>query len=222
MKIKSVGKIPVEDEAKINEFEQENKSELIHPLKKNSSSNLPKNPLVLSALVVLFGCLIYFLFINKNNKVDSSPDQKISESDSKRMELELKEKELAKREKELQSKNTPSGDNTASNNQINLLGSYWGSIKDGTKWYVNFTSFDGKNLSGYNVIYWKTTPEGFQTSFIGTYNSSNQEILMFEDKNAKGSGKFIGKVSNDGKTLSGNWYRYKDNGSFTWDLHKSN
>lgn len=220
MKVKSVGNQHSEIDSNNETNKNLTENEKQQPVKSPSSFNLSKAPIIIGALVILLGCLAYFVFIYKGDKINSTTESNVSESDQKRIELELKEKELNQRENKLKSNNSLSQQNLIS--QINLLGSYVGSIKDGTQWYVNFTSFDGRNLSGYNVIYWKSSPEGFQTSFIGTYDPSTKEILMFEDKNAKGAGKFIGKVSSDGNSLSGNWYRYKDNGSFTWDLHKSN
>lgn len=127
--------------------------------------------------------------------------------------MDKKEAELKEREKKMEQKSTEK--------KINLAGSYYGTIKDGTNWYVYISAFDGFNISGYNKVYWKTTPEGYKTVFRGTYDNLTGEIIMLEDKNTKGSGKFMGTVSADGNKISGEWHRYSDNGAFTWNLEKS-
>lgn len=105
-------------------------------------------------------------------------------------------------------------------NYVELSGRYEGSIKDGTRWEVYITSYDGQSLSGYNKVYWQKYPEGYKTNFTGRYNSINGQIIMNEDRDAKGSGKFTGTVSDNGRIMSGDWKRYSDGGSFTWNLKR--
>jgi hypothetical protein len=172
--------------------------------------------------------ILFLLFIvsgcNKNDNKETSDDLKKKELELKEKELQLKEKEMMeKKEAELKEKEKQidQKSQTKERNNFDLSGSYWGSIKDGTRWYVYISSFDGKNLKGYNRVYWKTTPDGFKTNFTGTFDSQSNQIIINEDRNAKGSGKFIGTVSQNGNTMHGDWYRYTDNGSFTWNLERS-
>jgi len=43
---------------------------------------------------------------------------------------------------------------------------------------------------------------------------------MYEDINIKRAGKYIGRISNNGDQMDGQWYRYSDNGSFNWSLKR--
>lgn len=175
-------------------------------------------------IFIITALLFLFSACNKNDNKESSNDLKKKELELKEKELQLKEKELLeKKETELKEKEKQIEQKTQSkdNKKINLKGDYQGSIKDGTRWYVYITSFDGSNLKGYNIVYWKTTPNGFKTNFTGTYDSQFNKIIMYEDKNAKGSGKFVGMVSDNGNAMHGEWFRYTDNGSFTWNLERS-
>jgi len=177
-------------------------------------------------LLIIIVCLLNIT--GCQNKDDTNTlSQKEQELKLKEKELQVKEREmldkkeaeLNAKEKEIQ-KSTSSGQNENKKSGINLEGSYSGSIKDGTRWFVSIKKFDGINFSGYNEVYWEKTPQGYKTNFSGTYDASTKEIIMNEDKKAKGSGKFIGKVSVDGKNLSGDWFRYTDGNSFTWNLEK--
>ena len=150
-----------------------------------------------------------FLF-SCNNKSDESLKLKEKELDLKQQEIDLENKKL-----ETQNQN---GDNQ-NINEINLEGLWIGTIKDGTYWTLEIKKYGGDKFNGVNIIYWEKYPEGYKTNFSGTLNS-NKEIIMYEDRNTKGSGKFVGNVSNDGKFMSGEWYRYSDNGTFNWSLKK--
>jgi hypothetical protein len=175
-------------------------------------------------LIILIALSFMVSGCNKNDNKQTTDDLKKKELELKEKELQLKEKEmLEKKEAELKEKEKQIDQQNQSKDikKINLKGDYQGSIKDGTKWYVYITSFDGSNFKGYNVVYWKTTPDGFKTNFTGTYDSQFNKIIMLEDRNAKGSGKFIGTVSDNGNTMHGDWFRYTDNGSFTWNLERS-
>lgn len=132
--------------------------------------------------------------------------------------LEQKQKELEEKVKELESSREVQPPIRKEISGVNLNGTYSGSIKDGTLWYVYIRNFDGTNFTGSNNIYWPKSPNGYKTNFTGTYNSNTGEIIMYEDRNAKGAGKFIGKVFDNGGSMSGTWYRYSDGGSFTWNL----
>ena len=176
--------------------------------------------------------LILVLLVSSCSKDEE--EQTPPTDDLKKKELELKEKELQLKEREIldkkeadlkakeqELKNSQNSDqNDSKDTKINLRGTYSGSIKDGNLWYVYITNFTGKNFKGYSKIYWESTPEGLKTNFSGIYDPITREIVMNEDRNAKGSGKFIGTVSGDGKSISGDWFRYSDGNSFTWNLSK--
>jgi len=171
--------------------------------------------------------LLSFIFVSCEESRMSN-EGTINDLEIKRRELVLKEKEIKKKEDELlkqNEKNIEEKKNEFSqeiNTNVNIEGRYEGSIKDGTYWTVYIDIFNGKKFDGYNVIYWKKSPDGFRTNFSGEYNSSDNSITIYEDRKAKGSGTFYGKVSSDEKTISGVWNRYSDGGSFTWNLTKVN
>lgn len=158
----------------------------------------------ISLIIIAAGC---------NNKKDEIIKLKEKELDLKQQEIDLEKKKL---ESEKQN-------NEVQSNQyikiINLNGNWSGTIKDGTYWTVEIQNFDGKNFDGINRIYWNKSPEGLKTNFSGILNSSN-EVTMYEDDKVKGAGKFKGLLSQDGNNMSGEWYRYSDNGSFTWSLKR--
>lgn len=102
---------------------------------------------------------------------------------------------------------------------IDLNGYYEGSIKNGTQLAVSISDFDGKYFDGYDIVYWN--PEGLKANFTGTFNDENNEIIILEDVGLKNAGKFIGTVSDEGKTINGSFFRYSDNASYAWSLVKS-
>jgi len=162
------------------------------------------------SILVIFSVLV---FSGCNERIDESLKLKEKELDLKQQEIDLEKKKL-----ESQNQNEEYSKKLIDNN-IDLEGLWIGTIKDGTYWTIEIRNFDGTNFIGVNNIYWKKYPEGYKTNFSGTLNS-NKEIIMYEDRNTKGSGKFVGNVSNDGKFMSGEWYRYTDNGTFNWSLKK--
>lgn len=160
--------------------------------------------LVVLSVLVISGC---------NDKIDES--FKLKEK-----ELNLKQQEIDLEKKKLESQNQKPEDNKVeSYSKINLNGLWIGTIKDGTYWTLEIKNFDGENFNGENIVYWKKYPDGYKTNFSGTLNAFN-EVIMYEDSNIKGSGKFVGNISNDGNFMSGEWYRYSDNGTFNWSLKK--
>lgn len=101
-----------------------------------------------------------------------------------------------------------------------LAGTYSGTVKDGTPWNVYISEFDGGSFTGRNEIYWANSPQGFRTSFTGTFDATTRRIVMSEDPTAKGAGEFVGEVSADGTSMTGTWSRYSDGQSFSWNLTK--
>lgn len=101
---------------------------------------------------------------------------------------------------------------------VDLDGVYSGTIKDGTRWYVYIRDFNGTSFVGTNDIYWPRSPQGFKTNFTGTYDPTTQRITMDEDRNAQGSGQFVGQVFAGGGSMSGTWTLYSGGTSFTWNL----
>jgi hypothetical protein len=175
-----------------------------------------------SLLLIPVFLLIFIIGCGKKESENISTDElKKKELELKEKELNLKEKEmLDKKESELKEKEQKI-DKFSHNKLTDINGTYEGTIKNGTSWFVIIKDFDGSNFNGYDIVYWKTTPNGYRTSFHGTYDNNTKEIIIYEDKNIKGSGKFIGNVSADHEKMSGTWYRYSDGGSFTWELSKS-
>ena len=155
---------------------------------------------VISLLLITYGC---------NKKNDEILKLKEKELEIRQQELELEKKKL-----EAQNPNNNQESNLNVLN-INLNGVWNGTIKDGSYWKVEINKFDGKNFEGVNIIYWKEYPEGYRAIFTGTMDSRG-EIIMYGDINIKRAGKYIGRISNNGDQMDGQWYRYSDNGSFNW------
>ncbi len=186
-------------------------------------------PLMLFSLI---GCgKIINKLKNPDNKTEN--DKAIQEDlKNKEKELELKERELAlekermnlEREKATEESSDQIQNNTEKKGPaINLkdFATLWfGTIKDGTSWEASIIDFDGHNFRGRNTVYWKSTPEGFSTNFTGTVDEVTGEVIMYEDKNAKGSGKFVGTINQKGTRMSGIWTRYSDGVTFKWNLEK--
>lgn len=172
--------------------------------------------------------LIIFVLILSSCKENKNLEE------SGRKDLDLKEKELALKEKDIKLKeeellrkreeNIEKKEKEQSfkkDTDIRLEGKYEGSIKDGTYWAAYFFNFNGRNFTGYNIVYWENHPEGFKTNFSGEFNSDNNSVIIYEDRNAKGAGTFNGTVSPDGNRINGSWYRYSDGGSYMWNLKKN-
>lgn len=175
----------------------------------------------------VFYFLVLIVLILSSCKENKNPE------DAVRKDLELKEKELALKEKDIKLKeeellrkreeNIEKKEKEQSFNkemEIRLEGKYEGSIKDGTYWVVYIYNFNGRNFTGNNIVYWENHPEGFKTDFSGEFNSENNNVIIYEDRNAKGAGTFNGTVSPDGNNINGSWYRYSDGGSYLWILKK--
>jgi hypothetical protein len=197
--------------------------------------NMKLHYLIIALLFLQFtGC---GKIIEKLKNSDSKKDKtEQTDLEKREKEIELKERELALEKQKQELENQKSGVNESENTQtrepesterkvskINLKDfatMWWGTIRDGTEWEVSIVSFDGKNFKGRNTIYWKTTPDGFSTNFSGTVNDETGTVVMYEDKNAKGSGKFTGSINKAGNRMSGAWSRYSDGTTFNWNLEK--
>lgn len=177
---------------------------------------------------MIFLTILIFLVLSSCKESKNTEDVSKKDIELKEKELALKEKDIKIKEEELLRKREESIEkkekelSQEKNTYVNIEGKYDGSIKDGTYWVVYINNFNGRNFNGYNVIYWEKSPEGMRTNFSGKFNPSDNTITIYENRNAKGSGTFYGKVSSDEKTISGTWYRYSDGGSFTWNLNKIN
>lgn len=161
-------------------------------------------------------------------KETEKPASEKNDIDKREKELELRERELAlekekinlEREKNSQQNEEKEESVKGDVNLTDFATMWFGKIKGSTDWEVSITEFDGKNFSGQNTVYWKSTPEGFSTYFTGMVDKATREVIMYEDRNAKGSGKFTGTINKSGNRMSGTWTRYSDGGSFSWNLEK--
>lgn len=116
---------------------------------------------------------------------------------------------------------TTNKDNDKVYKNLNPTGKYYGTIKDGTRWEVEIYDFNGTSFKGWNTIYWSfRPPTGLTSSFEGVYDFNTGEIKMYEDMSGKKTGKFIGKFSNDGNSISGDFIRYVDNGTYSFNLNR--
>ncbi|MCU0372299.1 MAG: hypothetical protein MUE56_03530 [Ignavibacteria bacterium] len=196
--------------------------------------------IILAVLFLQFtGCSKIINMITGKNADKEKTDQ--TELEKRKKEIELRERELAleKEKMNLEKERTNSAEENSTGtsesngetaektektpggiNLSNFATLWWGTIRDGTDWEVSIVNFDGKNFKGRNTIYWKTTPDGFSTNFTGTIDNETGKVVMYEDKNAKGSGKFTGTINRNGNRMSGSWLRYSDGTSFKWNLEK--
>lgn len=171
--------------------------------------------LVILILPLIFSC-------NQNNDSLKQKELALKEKELQLKEREMNDEILKKQTQQEEVQKNPQLNTARDRSSININGTYSGLIKDGTSWFVSINSFDGKNFSGYNIIYWENHPEGYKTYFTGSFNNDFYSITMSEDKNIKGSGLFTGSVSSDGRNMNGEWRRYTDNGLFLWSLTKVN
>ena len=164
-------------------------------LSQNNSSKKNYLPIIgIGAAIVLAIVVLFYIISNNDN-----PDVEIVNADNQKL---------------------TATDKTRST--VDLNGYYEGTIKDGTRWIVKITGFDGKTFEGYNTIYWPSKGSGgLTTTFTGYYDKVTEEIIMNES-DGKGSGRFTGMLSSGGKSIQGSWSRYSDGGSFDWDLRKLN
>lgn len=102
----------------------------------------------------------------------------------------------------------------------NFSGYYQGTAKD-VRMELNIENFDGKNFSGYNIIFWKPG-KGLRADFKGKYDKETRKVLMTESEDIKGAGYFDGYYYPAENKIEGDWFRYSDNGSYKWILQKSN
>ena len=102
-------------------------------------------------------------------------------------------------------------------NRLNLIGTYGGTF-DGRKFEIVIKEVNGKNITGYNVAYWTDPP--FRTNMTGTYDESSGEIVLYEEKNDKGTGLFDGILSSDGKTMKGTYSPFTNNDKYKWSVSK--
>lgn len=104
---------------------------------------------------------------------------------------------------------------------LNPTGKYSGTIKDGTRWEVEIYDFNGTSFKGWNTIYWSfKPPKGLTSSFDGVYDFKTGEIKMYEDMSGRKTGKFVGRFSNDGNSISGDFTRYVDNVTYSFNLNR--
>lgn len=162
--------------------------------------SVPKNSN--KTLVYIFGAvtlltILVLLYVFVFDKKDNIVEKKITESKN-----------------DTKSNST----NLNSNQQIDLTGIYEGTINN-SRWELGITNFDGKSITGYNTSYWSGS-KTVRASITGTYNAETGDIALFEES-GKGSGKFTGKVYDNGRKLSGDWYRYSDNGHFSWSAERT-
>ena len=102
-------------------------------------------------------------------------------------------------------------------NRLDLIGTYGGTFHE-KKFEIVLTEVSGKNITGYNVAYWTDPP--FRTNMTGTFDESTGEILLYEEKNDRGTGLFDGILSTDGKTMKGTYSPFSSKQVFKWSVSK--
>ena len=102
-------------------------------------------------------------------------------------------------------------------NRLNLEGSYEGTFAE-KKFEIVITEYNGKNIIGHNIAYWTDPP--YRTNLTGTFDESTGEIILYEEKNEKGTGIFEGTLSTDEKTLKGTYSPITSKQIFKWSVSK--
>ena len=127
------------------------------------------------------------------------------------------EGDLSSEDRELgeDSDEDPFGETQSSNNE--LIGTFGGTFHK-KKFEIVITEVNGKNITGYNVAYWTDPP--YRTNMTGTYNESTGEIVLYEEKNDRGTGLFDGILSTDGKTMKGTYSPFSSEQIFKWSVSK--
>jgi serine/threonine protein kinase len=149
--------------------------------------------LLISVIIIIAAILIYFIVSSPKDELEKITGTKIQKSP------------------------TTSGQTE----EITLTGFYEGTIKDGTRWTLYISTYDGKNISGNNTTYWATSKSGsVSATFTGTYDKTTNQIIMDETTGGPGAGRFVGTVYESGKKMEGTWTRYRNNETFTWNLIK--
>lgn len=197
MEVKKIGEIP---------------NKTITPSVSSESSSKNKNKVFIvlfTILAVIIIAAVYYFVVHKNIS-----DNNLTSSDSLKLkEIELKERELNLKEKELNSQ----VNNNIKNSSVELIGFYSGTI-NGSRWVMNIDYFDGNQVKGSSTCYWPS--KAVTAGFSGSFNKETGLMELYEEQ-GRGSGKFIGTVTDMGKNISGNWFRYSDNTRYVWNLEKS-
>ena len=102
-------------------------------------------------------------------------------------------------------------------NRLNLEGSYEGTFAE-KKFEIVITEYNGKNIIGHNIAYWTDPP--YRTNLTGTFDESTGEIILYEEKNEKGTGIFDGTLSTDEKTMKGTYSPITSKQIFKWSVSK--
>ncbi len=140
----------------------------------------------------------------RSEQVDVSDEKSDAQSESERLSTDSQDDEDFTGETQ--------------SNRHKLSGNYVGTF-EGKKFEIVIRKFDGKNLSGYNIAYWTDPP--FRTNMTGTFDKSTGEIILYEEKNEKGTGIFEGTLSTDEKTMKGTYSPVTSKQIFKWSVSKS-
>lgn len=104
--------------------------------------------------------------------------------------------------------------------KYDLKGIWTGTFSD-KKFTMIFESINGSSVIGYDKVKWTENSEPEKVPFRGTFNQINGIIDINEQGDSFGIGKFTGKISSDGKSISGTWTRLKrPTKTYNWSVRK--
>jgi len=106
------------------------------------------------------------------------------------------------------------------NLKYDLVGTWSGIFSDKTMTMV-IESFDSSTVKGYDKVKWTDSSEPQNVPFRGTFDLISGSIELEEQGESFGIGKFVGKISSDGNSMSGTWTRSKGPAqTFSWSVRK--
>jgi hypothetical protein len=107
-----------------------------------------------------------------------------------------------------------------SEQKYDLIGTWFGTFSDKPLTII-IESNDSSNINGYDKVKWNENLEPTEVPLRGTFDSVTGSIELQEQGEGFGIGKFTGKVSSEGNTISGTWTRIKGpEQTFEWTVMK--
>jgi hypothetical protein len=151
----------------------------------------------------------------------NSKDSTLSGLENQKQNLEQQENQLKIETETLKRQKAKNDSILKAAGNISLISLWSGSINKDTPFDLQVIDFDGTTFKGKDQIYSSDKSTAVKTfTVIGTYNPKTREIVINEDKEAKGSGKFTGKLDAEGKFMSGKWEMFSEKKSYNWELNK--
>ena len=175
-------------------------------------------------LILVLFLMLGFVSCKQDSDVDMSDkikrDSIASSLEEQKQNLENKEKQLQVETENLKKQKAKNDSILAVTDKINLSGFWSGSLDDGTPFDLTITDFDGKNFNGNDQIYTDASDKN-KFKITGTFDQKTKEIVINEDKNAKGSGKHTAKLDANLTGMKGTWEQYSGSKKIKWEIKRA-